>query len=899
MICTKLFPFCASWTIAIVAFYLPSTCFVTVSSVPFNVSELSIDIGESLHDRGSNVQVNNNDTERTNNSLSSSRLLTTSMSSEVERKLICEQTCRCSRKETLSCIKSHTNLKRIPKPVYKWRLDIFEILIENQQIEELGADQLKPFPNLDKLTITNSGLRRLHQNTFKYSRKLNELNLANNNIHVLDWKTVDNPVFILELILENNPLACNCSSLWIARKLNEDTHNLGPKGEHLTCTDESGLKRHLINITMAHCDLPHVTVSPYQVDLKENQSVVLNCTAFGAPAPKVYWNLTDSLSSNYTVKKLESIVINNSVDLVKGYALQLADHVPITQVTEILYLHQLDAADNGYVECIAENLVGKAEDAVHLNISSPPRIQSIVFEKMWHYCINYRITGVPEPSRTWYHNGELLTMSEDIKDLPYPFETIEPLNVHTGGLEFRKHSHANDGLYTLVLENAYGVTNTSIEAQFPLLPDKIPPGNRPPSGKPYHRPPESDPFPDDEDDMPETSEYGTVSFPVILGISGAISGILLVMSLTCFVQWRTRKGCFASPWSRSQSNKRVTGELDLAARERIPLNLSRLVENPNYFDDKTSASFVKTYGIRHIMREKISFIQMLGEGAFGRVFLGTVDFMAPDEPTTLVAVKTLKEANLENALQDFEREAELLTNLRHPNIVTFYGISCDGEPIMMLFEYMEYGDLNNFLRLHGPHSDVLKDTCKDIAANSDSYTGSLEVGDLLRISVQIAAGMEYLATQHFVHRDLATRNCLVGEGLIVKIGDFGMSRDVYSTDYYRVGRQTMLPVRWMPPESILYRKFTIESDIWSFGVVLWEIYTYGRQPWYELANHEVIQEVTAGKLLQQPPACPDVLFEIILTCWHQRPQERSSMCAIHDRLREIISQSKDYMDVVE
>lgn len=248
--------------------------------------------------------------------------------------------------------------------------------------------------------------------------------------------------------------------------------------------------------------------------------------------------------------------------------------------------------------------------------------------------------------------------------------------------------------------------------------------------------------------------------------------------------------------------------------------------------------------------------------------LGSVDYLTHDEPLTLVAAKTLKENNGEETRLEFEREAELLTNLKHPNIVHFYGISWDGDPFMMLFEYMEYGDLNNFLRTHGPDSFLMKshvstspsystagsmgenglssnktavnytstivpasncasgdapgtvgggnitiaasgdekhfdstsfttrqssvvafDNRDKLLANAsafDRFSRRLELSDLYRISVQIADGMEYLNSQHFVHRDLATRNCLVGENLIVKIGDFGMSRDVYSTDYYRV-----------------------------------------------------------------------------------------------------------------
>ncbi|GFY61092.1 hypothetical protein TNIN_449201 [Trichonephila inaurata madagascariensis] len=294
----------------------------------------------------------------------------------------------------------------------------------------------------------------------------------------------------------------------------------------------------------------------------------------------------------------------------------------------------------------------------------------------------------------------------------------------------------------------------------------------------------------------------------------------------------------------------------------------------------------------HIAREKISFVQTLGEGAFGRVFLGTVDYLTPDEPTTLVAVKTLKDTETEDAKADFEREAELLANLQHTNIIKFYGVSTDGEALMMIFEYMEHGDLNNFLRDRSPNTNSLKE-------DRPKYP-ELTVQDLIYISSQIAAGMDYLASQHFIHRDLATRNCLVGDHLIVKIGDFGMSRDIYSTDYYRVGRHNMLPIRWMPPESILYRKFTMESDIWSFGVVLWEIFSFGKQPWYELSNHEVIQQVTAQKVLPTPPNCPEEIYQLMLSCWKNKPHERISMKNIYMQLQLLTStRDSEYLEVAD
>ncbi|ROT61155.1 putative high affinity nerve growth factor receptor-like, partial [Penaeus vannamei] len=176
------------------------------------------------------------------------------------------------------------------------------------------------------------------------------------------------------------------------------------------------------------------------------------------------------------------------------------------------------------------------------------------------------------------------------------------------------------------------------------------------------------------------------------------------------------------------------------------------------------------------------------------------------------------------------REVEIMSAFRHENIVSLIGIvatDAGGRP-WMVFEFMPYGDLAEVLR-----------SCNKQFYSNDSPVKSLGKEDLLSMSVQIASGMEYLSSQHFVHRDLACRNCLVGENLCVKISDFGMSRDVYTCDYYKVGGSRMLPVRWMAPESIMYGKFTLESDVWSFGVVLWEIYSFGKQPYYGNSNEHV------------------------------------------------------------
>ena len=145
--------------------------------------------------------------------------------------------------------------------------------------------------------------------------------------------------------------------------------------------------------------------------------------------------------------------------------------------------------------------------------------------------------------------------------------------------------------------------------------------------------------------------------------------------------------------------------------------------------------------------------------------------------------------------------------------------------------------------------------------------------------------MEYLADHHFVHRDLAARNCLVSDHMTVKISDFGLSRDIYLTDYYRINSKALLPVRWMPPEAILYGKFTTESDVWSFGVLLWEIFSYGAQPYYGYTNQQVIEMIRNKQTLSCPSECPANIYSLMVQCWNEQPQNRPTFNILHKRLR--------------
>ena len=282
---------------------------------------------------------------------------------------------------------------------------------------------------------------------------------------------------------------------------------------------------------------------------------------------------------------------------------------------------------------------------------------------------------------------------------------------------------------------------------------------------------------------------------------------------------------------------------------------------------------------REIPLQSVRFMQELGEGAFGKVYQGELlGIVGPG--SSLVAIKTLKPGATQKTKNDFQREADLMTDLRHPNIVCLIGVCFTDDPQCMLVEHMAHGDLHEFLINHSPNID------SDVSEpGMDDQANVLSPTDMSFIAIQIAAGMEYLAGHHYVHRDLAARNCLVGDNLTVKISDFGLSRDIYAADYYRVQSKSLLPVRWMPPESILYGKFATESDVWSFGVVLWEIYSYGLQPYYGYSNQEVIEMIRSRQLLPCPEDCPSRMYAFMVECWHEVPQRRPTFGEIHNRLR--------------
>ena len=288
-----------------------------------------------------------------------------------------------------------------------------------------------------------------------------------------------------------------------------------------------------------------------------------------------------------------------------------------------------------------------------------------------------------------------------------------------------------------------------------------------------------------------------------------------------------------------------------------------------------------------IETENICQERVLGIGQFGEVILAeTVGLSEKDlklgsstdkNARILVAVKKLKDQADNSMKESFEKEIKFMSGLSDENIVCLLAV-CDKEPKFIVIEYMGNGDLYQFLKRHQLDTAELLEN-------------RLTVSNLLYISVQIASGMRYLASLKYVHRDLASRNCLVGNNLTVKISDFGMSRNLYESVYYRLQGRAILPIRWMAMESF-YGRFSEKTDVWSFGITLWEIFTLGRfLPYEELDDQQVIDEAIRNKqrkLLPKPETCPeDVYQRVMLRCWEYKLEDRADFIELHNCLEEI------------
>ncbi|XP_028304479.1 NT-3 growth factor receptor-like isoform X2 [Gouania willdenowi] len=741
--------------------------------------------------------------------------------------------------------------------------NISTIHIENwTNLQMLKDVDMELYTGLQKLTVTKTKLSTIQTQAFSKNPQLRYINLSKNPmLTAMSWQIFDH-LQLSELHLEDVVFSCGCGIRWL--QLWQQRGEAALNSQQLFCTD--GYEKILLqDMNVSNCDLPEINVSHSNLTVVEGDQITAVCNGSGAPLPEVDW----PVKGLHSVTAQEARFYNNTVHSIK------------------ITLVNVSRDDNNFLlTCTATNIVGMTNASIQLTVHYPPIILKLKKPERRHdTCIEFTVRGSPHPTLRWFYQDKEIFHTEYLRsDMDTYQDDIE------GCLTFKNPTHHNNGNYTLEATNFLGVATNTVYGHF--------------LDKPFDD--YSSPDYDYVSPTPETRKQIEDTFGVSIAVGLGGFACLMLLALFLLVNKYGRRSKFgikgtaavmsgedgsASPLHHVNHGIISPCSLDNGS-EAVVIGMSRIpiIENPQYFRHGHNCNKPATY-VQHIKQRDIVLKRELGEGAFGKVFLAECYDLSPTKDKMLVAVKTLKDPTL-SARKDFQREAELLTNLQHQHIVKFYGVCVDGDPLIMVFEYMKHGDLNKFLRAHGPDAMILVDGLP-LQTNSE-----LGLSQMLHIASQIAAGMIYLASQHFVHRDLATRNCLVGSGFLVKIGDFGMSRDIYSTDYYRVGGHTMLPIRWMPPESIMYRKFTTESDVWSFGVILWEIFTYGKQPWFQLANNEVIECITQGRVLECPRLCPNEVYDMMLGCWQREPQQRLNIKDIQKKLFTLMKATPVYLDIL-
>ncbi|XP_063530564.1 tyrosine-protein kinase Btk [Cydia strobilella] len=266
-----------------------------------------------------------------------------------------------------------------------------------------------------------------------------------------------------------------------------------------------------------------------------------------------------------------------------------------------------------------------------------------------------------------------------------------------------------------------------------------------------------------------------------------------------------------------------------------------------------------TAGLSHdkweIDPSELVLLEELGAGQFGVVrrgkWRGRID----------TAVKMMKEGTMSE--DDFIEEAKVMTKLQHQNLVQLYGVCSKRRPIYIVTEYMRHGSLFNYLRRTAPDQ--------------------LPAAVLLDMCIQVCKGMAYLERHNYIHRDLAARNCLVGDENVVKVADFGLARYVLDDQYTSSGG-TKFPIKWAPPEVLNYTRFSSKSDVWAFGVLMWEVFTCGQVPYGRMKNTQVVEMVQRGHLLEMPDGCSPVIYNVMRACWRGTPDERPSFRALKEEL---------------
>ncbi|XP_064397081.1 tyrosine-protein kinase Mer-like [Halichondria panicea] len=384
--------------------------------------------------------------------------------------------------------------------------------------------------------------------------------------------------------------------------------------------------------------------------------------------------------------------------------------------------------------------------------------------------------------------------------------------------------------------------------------------------------------------LPETAISERVAVSVIAGaIVGGGVFLILVVGLFLFVLvviYRRRS-------QHDEVPREHEGSQRIYHKEHCSIAVSLSGTDDIRLSDADRSSYEKIFSSILVPYTALTVGEEIGQGAFGKVFRGKM--RRPDcSKFEDIAIKTIKNLSSKDQLESFFAETLLMKDFSHPNIIGLAGVcfdTLDGVPYILL-PFMANGSLKDFLKKKRTH-----------VTNVETLPEDMNVSTLVRMCMDVANGMEYLAEEKFVHRDLAARNCIVDIELVVKVGDFGLARDIYSNDYYRANQGTKIPVKWMAPETLHDAISNEKTDVWSFGVTCWEVFSLGRGPYPGIQNQDMLKHIsTDNKRLEKPSLCPKKLYELLMIqCWSLLPEERPPFSQLVQQLQEHWEENHAYI----
>ncbi|XP_042199139.1 fibroblast growth factor receptor 3 isoform X3 [Callorhinchus milii] len=403
------------------------------------------------------------------------------------------------------------------------------------------------------------------------------------------------------------------------------------------------------------------------------------------------------------------------------------------------------------------------------------------------------------------------------------------------------------------------------------------------------------------EELVKEDNSGSVYADVLIYVTGCVLIILtVIIVIMCRMRTSSKKALNPPPvqkLSKFPLKRQVSLESNSSMNSNTPLvRITRLSSSDSPMLANVSELELPADPKWEFQRSRLTLGKPLGEGCFGQVVMAEaigIEREKPNKPIT-VAVKMLKDDATDKDLSDLVSEMEMMKMIgKHKNIINLLGACTQDGALYVIVEYASKGNLREYLKARRPPGmDYSFHTCK-------IPDEQLTFKDLVSCAYQVSRGMEYLASQKCIHRDLAARNVLVTDDNVMKIADFGLARDVHNIDYYKKTTNGRLPVKWMAPEALFDRVYTHQSDVWSFGVMLWETFTLGGSPYPGIPVEELFKLLKEGHRMDKPANCTHELYMIMRECWHAIPSQRPTFKQLVEDLDRVltVASNEEYLDL--